>query len=190
MQDILVILISSILINNLVLTEFFGLSSLFGSPQKIEPVIGLSLATILLITLATIANFAVDRLILQPFGLEYLRTLAFVVTIGAVIPAAKKIGRMTSPVIKNSLALFMPLIFSNTAVLGISLTIINENISFIESMFAAISTGIGFSLILIMFTLLRERAALADVPRPFQGAAIGFVTAGLMSLGFMGLIGI
>lgn len=190
MQDILVILISSILINNLVLTEFFGLSSLFGSPQKIEPVIGLSLATILLITLATIANFAVDRLILQPFDLEYLRTLAFVVTIGAVIPAAKKIGRVTSSVINNSLTLFMPLIFSNTAVLGISLIIINKNISFIESMFAGISIGIGFSLILIMFTLLRERAALADVPRPFQGAAIGFVTAGLMSLGFMGLIGI
>ena len=190
MQDILVILISSIFINNLVLTEFYGLSSLFGSPQKIEPVIGLALATTLLVTLTTMANSAVDKLILQSFDLEYLRTLVFVITIGACIPLAKKIGGLISPVVKNSLALFMPLIFSNTAVLGVSLTIIKKNISFIESMFAGISIGIGFSLILIMFTLLRERAALADVPQPFQGAAIGLVTAGLMSLGFMGLIGI
>jgi electron transport complex protein RnfA len=190
MQDIIVILISSILVNNIVLTEFLGLSSLVKSASKIGLIIGLALATTLIITLATLANFAVDKIILQPLDIEYMRTLAFVVATGAVIPVAKILSSMTSKAMTNALTLFMPLIFFNSAVLGTSLLIINKNNSFVEAIFSSISVAIGFSLVLIIFNLLREKVSLADVPKPFKGAAIGLVTAGLMSLGFMGLIGL
>jgi electron transport complex protein RnfA len=190
MQDIIVILISSILVNNIVLTEFLGLSSLVKSASKIGLIIGLALATTLIITLATLANFAVDKIILQPLDIEYMRTLAFVVATGAVIPVAKILSSMTSKAMTNALTLFMPLIFFNSAVLGTSLLIINKNNSFVEAIFSSISVAIGFSLVLITFNLLREKVSLADVPKPFKGAAIGLVTAGLMSLGFMGLIGL
>jgi electron transport complex protein RnfA len=190
MQDIIVILISSILVNNIVLTEFLGLSSLVKSASKIGLIIGLALATTLIITLATLANFAIDKIILQPLDIEYMRTLAFVVATGAVIPVAKILSSMTSKAMTNALTLFMPLIFFNSAVLGTSLLIINKNNSFVEAIFSSISVAIGFSLVLIIFNLLREKVSLADVPKPFKGAAIGLVTAGLMSLGFMGLIGL
>ena len=190
MQDIIVILISSILVNNIVLTEFLGLSSLVKSASKIGLIIGLALATTLIITLATLANFAVDKIILQPLDIEYMRTLAFVVATGAVIPVAKILSSMTSKAMTNALTLFMPLIFFNSAVLGTSLLIINKNNSFVEAIFSSISVAIGFSLVLITFNLLREKVSLADVPKPFKGVAIGLVTAGLMSLGLMGLIGL
>lgn len=190
MQDLIVILVGSILVNNFVLVEFLGLSTLVTSLEKTESVVGLAVATTMIMTLTTIANFAVHTLLLEPFDLIYLSTFAFIVTIGVVTLLTKEVSRTLSPFLTSGLELFTPLIYANSAVLGVSLLTMSMDLSLLQSVWLSFGTGVGFSLVLVSFTLMREKIDMADVPKPFQGTAIGIITAGLMSLGFMGLIGL
>ena len=190
MQDLIVILVGSILVNNFVLVEFLGLSTLVTSLEKTESVVGLAIATTMIMTLTTIANFAVHTLLLEPFDLIYLSTFAFIVTIGVVTLLTKEVSRTLSPFLTSGLELFTPLIYANSAVLGVSLLTMSRDLSLLQSVWLSFGTGVGFSLVLVSFTLMREKIDMADVPKPFQGTAIGIITAGLMSLGFMGLIGL
>ena len=190
MQDLIVILVGSILVNNFVLVEFLGLSTLVTSLEKTESVVGLAVATTMIMTLTTIANFAVHTLLLEPFDLIYLSTFAFIVTIGVVTLLTKEVSRTLSPFLTSGLELFTPLIYANSAVLGVSLLTMSRDLSLLQSVWLSFGTGVGFSLVLVSFTLMREKIDMADVPKPFQGTAIGIITAGLMSLGFMGLIGL
>ena len=190
MQDLIVILVGSILVNNFVLVEFLGLSTLVTSLEKTESVVGLAVATTMIMTLTTIANFAVHTLLLEPFDLIYLSTFAFIVTIGVVTLLAREVSRTLSPFLTSGLELFTPLIYANSAVLGVSLLTMSMDLSLLQSVWLSFGTGVGFSLVLVSFTLMREKIDMADVPKPFQGTAIGIITAGLMSLGFMGLIGL
>lgn len=190
MEEFAVILISSILINNYVLVQFLGLCPFMGVSNKLDSAIGMSAATTFVLTLTAMVSYVVNALILVPLGLDYLRTIAFILVIAAVVQFTKMFIEKTSPLLYRVLGVFLPLITTNCAVLGVALQNANKDLNFFQSSLYGFGAGAGFSLVLILFSALRERLAAADVPQPFQGAAIGMITAGLMSLAFMGFSGL
>ena len=161
-----------------------------GVSRKVETAIGMSAATTFVLTLSAILSFVVNNWVLAPLGLEFLRTIAFIITIAAVVNFTEMVVQKTSPLLHNVLGIFLPLITTNCAVLGVALLNIQQEHTFLESAFYGFGASIGFSIVLILFAAMRERVAAADIPAPFQGAAIGLITAGLMSLAFMGLGGL
>ncbi len=190
MTEYLLILVSTIFVNNIVLVKFLGLCPFLGVSRKVETAIGMSAATTFVLTLSAVLSYMVNNWVLAPLGLEFLRTIAFIITIAAVVNFTEMVVHKTSPLLHNVLGIFLPLITTNCAVLGVALLNIQEQHTFLESAFYGFGAAIGFSLVLILFAALRERVNVADVPAPFQGAAIGLITAGLMSLAFMGLGGL
>lgn len=190
MSGYFLLLVSTVLVNNIVLVKFLGLCPFMGVSRKVETAIGMSAATTFVLTLSAILSYMINSWILAPLGLEYLRTIAFIIAIAAVVNFTELVVHKTSPLLYNVLGIFLPLITTNCAVLGVALINIQEANSFIESAIYGFGAALGFSLVLILFAAMRERINVADVPVPFQGAAIGLVTAGLMSLAFMGLSGL
>lgn len=190
MTEYLLILVSTIFVNNIVLVKFLGLCPFMGVSRKVETAIGMSAATTFVLTLSAVLSYMVNNWVLAPLGLEFLRTIAFIITIAAVVNFTEMVVHKTSPLLHNVLGIFLPLITTNCAVLGVALLNIQEQHSFLESAFYGFGAALGFSMVLILFAAMRERVNVADVPAPFQGAAIGLVTAGLMSLAFMGLGGL
>jgi Na+-translocating ferredoxin:NAD+ oxidoreductase subunit A len=190
MTEYLLILISTIFVNNIVLVKFLGLCPFMGVSRKVETAIGMSLATTFVLTLSSILSYMVDSWILAPLDLEFLRTIAFIITIAAVVNFTEMVVHKTSPLLHNVLGIFLPLITTNCAVLGVALLNVQQQHSFLESAVYGFGAAVGFSMVLILFAAMRERVNVADVPVPFQGAAIGLITAGLMSLAFMGLSGL
>lgn len=190
MTEYLLILVSTIFVNNIVLVKFLGLCPFMGVSRKVETAIGMSAATTFVLTLSAVLSYVVNNWVLAPLDLEFLRTIAFIITIAAVVNFTEMVVHKTSPLLHNVLGIFLPLITTNCAVLGVALLNIQEQHSFIESAFYGFGAALGFSMVLILFAALRERVNVADVPQPFQGAAIGLITAGLMSLAFMGLGGL
>ena len=190
MTEYLLILVSTIFVNNIVLVKFLGLCPFMGVSRKVETAIGMSAATTFVLTLSAVLSYIVNNWVLAPLGLEFLRTIAFIITIAAVVNFTEMVVHKTSPLLHNVLGIFLPLITTNCAVLGVALLNIQQQHTFLESAFYGFGAATGFSLVLILFAAMRERVSAADVPAPFQGAAIGLITAGLMSLAFMGLGGL
>jgi electron transport complex protein RnfA len=190
MTEFLIILVSTIFVNNIVLVKFLGLCPFMGVSRKVETAIGMSAATTFVLTLSAILSYMVNNWVLAPLGLEFLRTIAFIITIAAVVNFTEMVVHKTSPLLHNVLGIFLPLITTNCAVLGVALLNVQQQHSFLESAFYGFGAALGFSLVLILFAAMRERVTVADVPAPFQGAAIALITAGLMSLAFMGLGGL
>ena len=190
MTEYLLILVSTIFVNNIVLVKFLGLCPFMGVSRKVETAIGMSAATTFVLTLSAVLSYIVNNWVLAPLGLEFLRTIAFIITIAAVVNFTEMVVHKTSPLLHNVLGIFLPLITTNCAVLGVALLNIQQQHTFLESAFYGFGAAAGFSLVLILFAAMRERVSAADVPAPFQGAAIGLITAGLMSLAFMGLGGL
>ncbi len=190
MTEFFVIMLATVLVNNFVLAQFLGLCPFMGVSNKLESAIGMAGATTFVMTLASISTYIIFAWILAPLGLEFLRTIAFIVTIAAVVQFTKMFMEKTSPLLYRVLGVFLPLITTNCAVLGVALLNINKLHSFWESALWGFGGALGFSLVLVLFSALRERLAVADVPTPFKGAAIGMITAGLMSLAFMGFSGL
>ena len=190
MTDFAIILIGAILVNNFVLVQFLGLCPFMGVSNQLETAIGMSAATTFVLTLASICSYLVHTLILVPLSLEYLRTISFIVVIAVVVQFAKMFIDKTSPLLARVLGVFLPLITTNCAVLGVALQNTVKAHNFLESALYGFGAAVGFSLVLILFSAMRERLAVADVPTPFKGAAIGMITAGLMSLAFMGFSGL
>ena len=190
MQELAVILISAILVNNFVLVQFLGLCPFMGVSNKLESAIGMSAATTFVLTLAAMASYLVNTVLLRPLGLEYLKTIAFIMVIAAVVQFTKMFIEKTSPLLHRVLGVFLPLITTNCAVLGVALQNTIKAHNFFQSTLYGLGAAAGFSLVLILFTAMRERLAIADVPGPFKGAAIAMITAGLMSLAFMGFGGL
>ena len=189
-MDFLIIMISTVLVNNYVLAQFLGLCPFMGVSNKLESAIGMSAATTFVLTLASICSYLVYTWVLLPLDLEFLRTIAFILVIAAVVQFAKMFIEKTSPLLYRVLGVFIPLITTNCAVLGVALQNSNRAHSFTQSTLYGFGAALGFSLVLILFSALRERLSRADVPEPFQGAAVGMITAGLMSLAFMGFAGL
>ena len=190
MPEYLLLLIGTVFVNNIVLVKFLGLCPFMGVSRKIETAIGMSAATTFVLTLSAILSYLINSWILAPLGLEYLRTIAFIIAIAAVVNFTEMVVHKTSPLLYNVLGIFLPLITTNCAVLGVALLNVQEQNSFFESVIYGFGAALGFSLVLILFAAMRERINVADVPAPLKGSAIGLVTAGLMSLAFMGLAGL
>jgi len=186
MTEYLLILLSTVFVNNIVLVKFLGLCPFMGVSNKVETAIGMSAATTFVLTLSAILSYIINSWILIPLDIEFLRTIAFIIAIAAVVNLTEMIVHKTSPILYNVLGIFLPLIATNCAVLGIALLNVQEQHSFLESAFYGFGAALGFSMVLILFSALRERINAADVPVPFQGTAIALITAGLMSLAFMG----
>lgn len=190
MSEIIILLISAILVNNFVLVQFLGLCPFMGSSNKIETAIGMSAATTFVLTLASMVSYLVYQYLLVPLNVTWLRTIAFIVVIAALVNFTEMLMLKTSPLLHKVLGIFLPLITTNCAVLGVALLNINAGNNFIESAFYGFGAALGFSLVLVLFAALREKILLADVPAPFKGSAIAMITAGLMSLAFMGFTGL
>ncbi len=190
MKELLLILVSTVLANNFVLVRFLGLCPFMGVSNKLEGAIGMSIATAFVLTLSSVAGYLMHTYLLQPLGLEYLSTLAFILAIAVTVQFTEMVMRRTSPLLYRVLGIFLPLITSNCAVLGVALLNVQERHNLLESAVYGFGAAAGFGLVLVLFTTLRERLAFADVPEPFQGAPIGLITAGLMALAFMGFSGL
>jgi electron transport complex protein RnfA len=189
MTDALAILLGTIFVNNFVMVQFLGLCPFMGASQKLDSAVGMAAATTFVLTLACAISYLLEHYLLQPLGLEYLRIIAFIVTIAALVQFSEMVIRATQPLLHQVLGLFIPLITTNCAVLGVALLNVRQNHSLFESIFYGLGAAVGFSLMLIVFAALRERQSGADIPAPFRGAAINMITAGLLSLAFMGFTG-
>ncbi|PCJ49759.1 MAG: electron transport complex subunit RsxA [Gammaproteobacteria bacterium] len=190
MAEYLLLFIATVLVNNFVLVKFLGLCPFLGVSTKVDAAVGMSMATTFVLTLASAVSYLVNQWLLVPLGIEYLQTLSFILVIAVVVQFTEMVMHKTSPVLHKVLGIFLPLITTNCAVLGVALLNINENHNFIESLIFGFAAATGFSLVLIMFAGMRERLDAADVPDAFKGASIALITAGLMSLAFMGFSGL
>lgn len=189
MGEYALLLIGTALVNNVVLTKFLGLCPFMGTSRRLDNAIGLSLATGLVLTLTAGACWLVTRWLLEPFGLEYLRTLAFILVIAATVQFTESLLRKSAPVLYQALGLFLPLITTNCAVLGVVLLNTWAERSLFEAMLYGFGAAAGFGLVLILFAAARERLDASPVPAAFKGVPIALVTAGLMALAFMGFAG-
>ncbi|WP_413724465.1 electron transport complex subunit RsxA [Sodalis sp. RH16] len=190
MNGYLLLFIGTVLVNNFVLVKFLGLCPFMGVSKKLETAMGMGMATTFVMTLASICAWLINDFILQPLDLAYLRTLSFIFIIAVVVQFTELVVRKTSPSLYRLLGIFLPLITTNCAVLGVALLNINLAHNFLQSAVYGFSAAAGFSLVMILFSAIRERMAVADVPAPFKGSSIALVTAGLMSLAFMGFSGL
>lgn len=190
MTDLLLILIATVLVNNFVLVQFLGLCPFMGVSGKLSASTGMAAATTFVLTLSSVSSYLVDTYLLEPLGLAYLQTISFILVIAAVVQFTEMVVRKTSPLLYEVLGIYLPLITTNCAVLGVALLNVREAHGFIESAVYGFGAAVGFSVVLILFAGIRERLAAADVPEPFKGAPIGLVTAGVMSLAFLGFTGL
>ncbi|MDR2876862.1 MAG: electron transport complex subunit RsxA [Chromatiales bacterium] len=190
MADILLLLLGAILVNNVVLTQYLGLCPFMGVGGKLETAIGMSALTTFVLTLSSILNYFIYHYLLLPFDLGFLRIIAFIVVIAAIVNFTEIAMHKTAPLLHKVLGLFLPLVTTNCAILGVALLNSERASSLIESVFHGFGAAVGFSLVLVLFAAMRERLTVSDIPAPFQGSAISLVTAGLMALAFMGFSGL
>lgn len=190
MIEYLFIIIGTVWVNNIVLSQFLGLCPFMGVSRKLETAIGMGLATVFVLTLSSIMSYLIHTYLLLPNGLEYLRTISFILVIAGIVGFTELIVHKTSPLLHNVLGIYLPLITTNCAVLGVALLNVQKSNGFIESGLYGFGSAMGFTLILVLFAAMRERITASDVPEAFQGSAIAMVTAGLMALAFMGFTGL
>jgi electron transport complex protein RnfA len=190
MSDLLLLALGASLVNNFVLTQFLGLCPFVGVSRRFEAAAGMALATLFVLTLASGASYLAWHWLLEPLGLGYLRTLVFILLIAAVVQATEMLVRASSPLLHELLGVFLPLITTNCAVLGVALLNLERQHGFVESLVFGAAAAAGFGLALLAFAGLRERMESADVPAAFRGTPIALVTAGLMALAFMGFSGL
>ena len=189
MTEIVVILISTVLVNNFVLVRFLGLCPFLGVSRKLEAATGMSLATGFVLTLSSATAYLLHEYVLVPLSLEYLRTISFILVIAASVQFTEIMVRRMSPLLDQVLGLYIPLIATNCAVLGVALLNVQQSKGFVQSVFFGFGASLGFAMVLVMFAAMRERLVSADIPAPFRGTAIALMTAGIMSLAFMGFSG-
>ena len=189
MPDALLILLTTIFVNNFVMIQFLGLCPFMGASQRMETAIGMSAATTFVLTLACGVSYLVNTHLLNPFGLEYLRIIVFIVVIASLVQFSEVMMRATQPVLHQVLGIFVPLITTNCAVLGVALLNTREAHGLAESILYGFGAATGFSILLIVFAAIREKQEAADIPMPFRGSAINMITAGILSLAFMGFTG-
>jgi Na+-translocating ferredoxin:NAD+ oxidoreductase subunit A len=190
MTSYLFIILGAVLVNNVVFVRVLGLCPFMGVSKKLETAIGMGAATTFVLTLASGTSYVIDNWLLIPNDLTYLRTLSFIVTIASIVQLTELIIQKTSPLLHQVLGIYLPLITTNCAVLGVPLLNIGMRHNFVESMVFGLGSAIGFTLALVMFAGIRERLEGADVPVHFRGTAIAMITAGIMSLAFMGFAGL
>lgn len=190
MTEYFLIFIAAVLVNNFVLVQFLGLCPFMGVSGKLDTAISMSLATTFVLTLSSLASYLTNHYILQPLGLEYLQIISFILVIAAVVQFTEMVVRKSSPLLHRVLGVFLPLITTNCAVLGVAMLNVQKDFSLMQSLIYGFGAAAGFSLVLVLFAALRERVIAADVPDAFAGPSIAMITAGLMALAFMGFTGL
>lgn len=190
MTEYLVLLVTTALVNNVVMMKFLGLCPFMGVSKNIDAALGMGMATTFVITLASGAAWVLDNWLLLPLGLGYLRILTFILVIAAVVQFVEAVVRKSAPSLYQALGIYLPLITTNCAVLGVALLNAQEKSGFVKSLFYGFGSALGFTLVLLIFAGLRERLAVARVPAAFAGAPAAFVLASLLSLAFMGFAGL
>ena len=189
-MEYILIFISAIFVNNIILSQFLGICPFLGVSKKVDTALGMGAAVAFVLTLATIVTYLLQTYVLNPFGLQYLQTLSFILVIASLVQMVEIVLKKVSPALYQALGIFLPLITTNCAVLGVAILLIQKDFSLIQSIVYAFSTAIGFALAMVVFAGLREQLSLVRVPKGMQGMAIVLVTAGLLSLAFMGFSGV
>lgn len=190
MTEILLLLLSTALVNNVVLVKFLGLCPAMGVSKTMDAALGMGLATTFVITLASAVCWMLDHWLLAPFGLSFLRILSFILVIAAAVQFVEMVIKKSSPGLYQSLGIYLPLITTNCAVLGVALLNVQQEAGLMKSVLYGFGSAIGFTIVLLIFAGLRERLALARVPAAFVGAPSAFITISLLSLAFMGFSGL
>jgi electron transport complex protein RnfA len=190
MQEYILLMVGAALVNNVILARFLGLCSFMGVTTRVDTAVGMGLATTFVITVSSMGNWAVEQYLLEPYGLGYLRTVTFILVIAGAVQFTELTVRKVSPPLFQMLGIYLPLITTNCAVLGVALLLVDGKMSFIAAVLFAFASSIGYSLVMVIFAGLRERLALAEVPRLFAGPPIGFIVASLLALAFLGFSGI
>ena len=189
MTSLLLILVATVLVNNVILTRFLGLCPFMGVSSRLDSALGMGFATTFVLTLSSVLAYALHQYVLTPLGLEYLRTLGFILVIAVTVQFAELMIRRNSPRFHRVMGLFLPLITSNCAVLGVAILATQSQSSLVHAATYGFGAAVGFTIVLLLLAAIRERLEGADVPLPFQGAPIALITAGIMALGFMGFTG-
>ncbi|UCF30348.1 MAG: electron transport complex subunit RsxA [bacterium] len=189
MKTMLLVIISTVFVNNFVLARFLGLCPFMGVSRKIETATGMGMAVVFVMTVASAVTWNIQNFILNPFGLQYLQTIMFILVIASLVQFVEMFIRKISPPLYQSLGIFLPLITTNCAVLGVALLTIQKDLNFFVTIVFAFGSSIGFTLALVLMAGIRERLEMADVPVPFRGTALAYIIAGLLSLAFMGFSG-
>ncbi|MFQ6004936.1 MAG: electron transport complex subunit RsxA [Woeseia sp.] len=189
MNSLILILVGTVLVNNFVLVRFLGLCPFVGVSRNLEAAFGMSLATAFVLTLSSAVSYLLHEYVLVPLGLEYLRTIGFILVIAVSVQFTEVMVRRLSPLLDQVLGIFIPLIATNCAVLGVALLNVRQTKGFVQSVFFGFGAAAGFALVIVLFAAIRERLEAADIPLPFRGVAIALLTAGMMSLAFMGFSG-
>ena len=190
MQDIALILLGTVLVNNFVLVQFLGLCPFVGVSGRLDAALGMGVATTFVLTLAAFVAHLIERWLLGPFELQHLRTLSFIVVIAVVVQLTEIVVRRRSPLLHRVLGLYLPLITTNCAVLGVALLSAGRGLGLRDAVLSGFGAALGFTLVLVLFAALRERIDAGDVPAPFRGASVALVTAGILSLAFTGFAGL
>jgi len=189
--EVFLIILSSILVNNFVLSRFLGICPFLGISRKIETAVGMGLAVIFVMALASVITFGIEYLILRPLNIEYTQTIAFILVIATLVQFVEMVISKSSPTLYKALGVYLPLITTNCAVLGVAILNIREEYGLIETLFNGIGAAVGFALAIVLFAGIRERLELSfDLPRPLRGFPIALITAGLMSVAFLGFYGL
>lgn len=189
-MEYILIFISAVFVNNIILSQFLGICPFLGVSKKIDTALGMGMAVAFVLTLSTVVTYLVQYALLEPLGLQYLQTLAFILVIAALVQMVEIILRKVSPALYQALGIFLPLITTNCAVLGVAILVVQKEYSLLESVVYAFSIALGFALSLTVFAGIREQLALEQIPKGMRGMAIVLVTAGLLSLAFMGFSGV
>ena len=189
-MEYILIFITAIFVNNIVLSQFLGICPFLGVSKKVETATGMGAAVAFVLTIATIVTYLIQKFVLDAFGLEYLQTIAFILVIAALVQMVEIILKKVSPSLYQALGVFLPLITTNCAILGVAILVIQKDFNLLQSVVFAIATSIGFALALIMFSGVREQLSLTKVPKAMQGVPIALITAGLIAMAFMGFSGI
>jgi len=190
MENLLMIIIGAIFVNNFILMRFLGLCPFFGVSKKTSSAFGMGMAVIFVMTLASMATWLIYHFILVPLGLEFLQVISFILVIASLVQTVEIFLKRFNQTLYKALGIYLPLITTNCAVMGLALLNIQENYNFLEALVFGISSGIGFTLALVLMSGIREKLELAEVPKAFRGLPIAFIVASLMSLAFLGFIGI
>ncbi|SEF61594.1 electron transport complex subunit RsxA [Vibrio hangzhouensis] len=189
MSEGLLIFIGAAFVNNVVLTKFLGLCPFMGVSNKISSALGMGIATTFVFTIATLSTWLLDHFVLSPLGMEFLRIIAFILLIASVVQLTELYVKKQDPVLYQSLGVFLPLITTNCAVLGVALLAVQDGLSFFSTLMFTIGSAVGFTIVIVLFAGLRSQLALNRVPAALQGSPIAFITAGLLSMAFMGFAG-
>ena len=190
MSNLILIIVTTALVNNVVLSQFLGICAFLGVSKKIDTSLSMGAAVTVVITIAAAVTNILYKLVLLPLDLDYLKTIVFILVIAALVQMVEMFLKKTSPAIYQALGIFLPLITTNCAVLGVSLTNVQDGFNFIESVIAGVGTGLGFTIAIVLLASLRERINESDIPTPFRGAPIVLLSAALMAIAFMGFSGL